>query len=137
MFRMMRRAPWIVLGAVGAYYLDGANGAARRRSAASKVQEWASSLGGQWQTAGPLGRGSEPRTDPPLAPSVSADRVRSRAAEPLAEEQAAGVGEPASPAMAQQILEESEERVTDRAGTAGERRRSEDTVEPEAMAGGR
>ena len=47
MFRMMRRAPWIVLGAVGAYYLDGANGAARRRSAASKVQEWASSLGGQ------------------------------------------------------------------------------------------
>lgn len=136
MFRMIRRAPWIALGAAGAYYLDASNGPSRRRAAAAKVREWGSALGGPWSAVGTDG-GPPPPADAPLTPSVPRDRVRSRAAEPLAEEQAAGVDEPASPAMAEQILTESERRVTDRAGTESEHRRSQDTVEPEALTGGR
>lgn len=66
--------------------------------------------------------------DVPLTPSVPDDRVESRAAVPLPEEQRAGVPDGAREAMAEQILVESEWRVTDRARTSVEHRRSEETV---------
>lgn len=56
------------------------------------------------------------------------DRVAARADELTAEERAAGIDDPETTAEA--ILAESDERQADRRGTARERRRSEDTVEP-------
>ena len=54
--------------------------------------------------------------------------VAARAEELTAEERPAGVDD--SRALADAVLTESEERTLDRAGTATEHRRSEDTVEP-------
>ena len=103
MFRMIRRAPWIALGAAGAYYLDGSSGEALRDAAAA------------W-TRNQLERGR--------------DRWRATLISSSAEDGGTIV---VPDAMAQTILEDSEERVTDRVGTSGERRRSEDTVEPLAI----
>jgi hypothetical protein len=125
MFRLIRRSPWIALGAAAAYFLDGENGPERRRRAGERGRAWAERVREQWR-AGP--RPVALDTDEPLAPSVPDERRRSRADEPLGEEQAAGVPSPAPPAMAEQILAESERRVTDRAGTTEEHRRSEETV---------
>lgn len=122
MFRLMRRAPWIALGAAGAYYLDGQNGSARRRQLAARAREWVDRAQAQWQE-----RAVAP-VDAPLAPSVPEDRVTARADAPLGAERAAGVSGSELPPMAEQILTESEWRVTDRAGTSGEHRRSEETV---------
>ena len=58
----------------------------------------------------------------------SDDAVAARAEELTAEERRAGVDDPE--ALADAVLTESEERTLDRAGTATEHRRSEDTVEP-------
>lgn len=74
-------------------------------------------------------RGSGRRDEAPPVPSP--DRVATRARDPLAEEVAVGIDEPASEAMAARILEESEARVLDPAGTAEEHRHSEDTVDPQ------
>jgi hypothetical protein len=56
------------------------------------------------------------------------DLVAERADELTPEEQAAGVDDPT--ALAEAVLTESEERTLDRTATAGEHRRSEDTIEP-------
>ena len=128
MSRIIRRAPWIALGAAGVYYLDAANGPARRRVLADAVRGLADRAG--------IGRaGATPDRQPsdePLAPSIAGERVRTRASGPQAEELAAGIADPAPTVMAARILEESEWRVVDRDGTSGERRRSEDTVQVHA-----
>jgi hypothetical protein len=62
----------------------------------------------------------DPSTPPP-------NLVAERADELTAEERAAGVDDPA--ALADAVLTESEVRTLDRAGTAGEHRKSEDTVD--------
>jgi hypothetical protein len=61
-------------------------------------------------------------------PPPPADLVAERADELTPEEQAAGVDDPT--ALADAVLTESEERTLDRTATAGEHRRSEDTIEP-------
>ena len=123
--RVVRRAPWIAVGAVAAFYLDPSNGAVRRRAALGRAREWSARLRGPGGLGGPRGVRA---ADVPLTPSVPDERVESRAAVPLPEEQRAGVPDSAREAMAQQILVESEWRVTDRAGTSVEHRRSEETV---------
>jgi hypothetical protein len=135
MFRMIRRAPWIALGAAGVYYLDTASGAARRTAAAERARTLVERGRERWQATleGAPSAGGGGTVDAPLAPSVSDERVRTRADGPQAEESAAGVPAPARGAMAKTILEDSEARVTDRAGTSDESRRSEDTVEPLAI----
>jgi len=137
MFRMIRRAPWIALGAAGAYYLDAASGAARRESAATWTRTQVERGRDRWR-ATPVSASSADgvavaTVDAPLVAAVSDERVRTRSDGPQAEESAAGVPAPARDAMAKTILEDSEARVTDRAGTSGESRRSEDTVEPLAI----
>ena len=134
MFRMIRRAPWIALGAAGVYYLDGSSGAARREAAAAWARAQVERGRDRWR-ATLVSASSEDGVaivlaDAPLEASVSDERVRTRSEGPQAEESAAGVPQPAREAMAKTILEDSEERVTDRVGTSGESRRSEDTVEP-------
>jgi len=52
MDRMMRRAPWIALGAAGAFYLDPAAGAARRRDLAGRVRDVVGRLRGDADGAG-------------------------------------------------------------------------------------
>ncbi|HEY4411237.1 MAG TPA: hypothetical protein VGO87_15290 [Acidimicrobiia bacterium] len=69
----------------------------------------------------PTPSGPDPSTPPP-------DLVAERAEELTPEEQQAGVDDPE--ALAEAVLTESERRTLDRRGTAGEHRRSEDTVEP-------
>ncbi|MFA5884685.1 MAG: hypothetical protein WDA60_12600 [Acidimicrobiia bacterium] len=134
MFRIIRRAPWIALGAAAAYLLDGENGAARRRHLADATRSLAEQLETSYRSAlaDRTARSGAHDDDEPLVPTVSATNVETRGAAVLPEEAAAGVSDDASPAMAAQILEESEQRVTDRAGSADERRRSEDTVAPVA-----
>lgn len=151
MFRIIRRAPWIAIGAGTAYFLDGRSGAARRRDVAERATTWARRMREEWLERPGTGIATSPtatevtggitgeaeRGGPLLVPSVPEERVRSRAEAPLAEEQTAGVPHPAREAMAEQILAESEQRVTDRARTGTEHRRSEETVETvEAASGG-
>jgi hypothetical protein len=138
-FRMVRRAPWIAIGAAGAYFLDAASGASRRRDVTDRAREAVDRLKAQWLGSSgaetvrsdgafddvPDQTPSGPEASPP---SVGADRVRARAKGLLAEEEAAGVGGPERGAMAERILEESDARVSRR--TSSERRRSEDTVDP-------
>jgi hypothetical protein len=40
MIRMLKRSPWIALGAVAAWLLDGERGAARRAELAKTVRGW-------------------------------------------------------------------------------------------------
>lgn len=137
MFRIIRRAPWIAIGAGAAYYLDPVCGPGRRQDTAERARAWTRRLREEWLDRPTVG--ADPwasdgtaraeRPDPPLVPSVPEDRVKSRAGAPLAEEQAAGVPDPAREAMAEQILADSERRLTDRAHAGAERRRSEETVE--------
>ena len=75
-------------------------------------------------------RTMEPTPSDPTTSTPSDDTVAGRAEELTAEEKRAGVDDPE--ALADAILTESEERTLDRAGTATEHRRSEDTVEPPA-----
>lgn len=148
MFRIIRRAPWIAVGAGAAYFLDGPSGSARRRDVAERAKAWAQHMREEWLERSGSRRVTSPVTSPwatggttfesasgdaPLVPSVPEDRVTARAEAPLAEEQSAGVPDPAREAMAEQILTESERRLTDRAGTGTEHRRSEETVEPVEM----
>jgi hypothetical protein len=42
MFRIIKRAPWIALGALGAWFFDGEHGDERRRTVATRVKELAS-----------------------------------------------------------------------------------------------
>jgi hypothetical protein len=134
MFRMIRRAPWIALGAAGVYYLDATSGPARRSAAGAWTRTLVERGRDRWQgtlaAPSPADDGLIVVVDAPLMASVSHERVRTRADGPQAEESAAGVPAPALDAMAKTILEDSEHRVTDRVGTSDERRRSEDTVEP-------
>ena len=62
------------------------------------------------------------------ADATERDLVASRADALTPEELEAGVDDPET--LAKALLDESEERLTDREGTTRERRRSEDTVEP-------
>jgi hypothetical protein len=39
MLRIMKRAPWIAVGAVGAWLLDGTNGEERRRRLRKRVED--------------------------------------------------------------------------------------------------
>jgi len=65
MFRMIRRAPWIALGALGAYYLDPGNGPARRRTLATRVRDLAGSAapGAFDSSSNPMGDRSVSSTD--------------------------------------------------------------------------
>jgi len=69
----------------------------------------------------PTPSGPDPSTPP-------AELVSERARELTPEEREAGVDDPC--ALADAVLAESEARTFDRAGTAEEHRRSEDTVDP-------
>jgi hypothetical protein len=40
MFRIIKRSPWIALGAAGAWFLDPEQGAQRRAAVTSKVAQW-------------------------------------------------------------------------------------------------
>ncbi|HVW35258.1 MAG TPA: hypothetical protein VHL53_22185 [Acidimicrobiia bacterium] len=70
----------------------------------------------------------KPTPSDPDPSTPPADLVAERAEELTSEEQHAGVDDPQ--ALAEAVLADSERRTFDRAGTADEHRRSEDTVEP-------
>lgn len=129
-FRVIRRAPWLAIGAAAAYYMDPDNGSARRADATTRMRGLVTKAKEQWQGESDWSTRPTTEVDAPLAPSVPSSQVGSRAGQPQAEERTAGVASPAPSGMAEQILEESEWRVTDRAGTSREHRRSEDTVAP-------
>jgi len=127
MFRLIRRAPWIALGAAGAYYMDKSSGPARR----AQLKQKAFAMKDQWMGSRTGGGGSAAfRSEPPLQASLTDDVIGGRRQSPLAEETSAGVASPAPTPLAERILEDSERRVTDRPGTVAEERRSEDTVPP-------
>jgi len=65
MFRMIRRAPWIAIGALGAYYLDPGNGPGRRRTLVTRVRDLAGSAapGTFGPSSNPTGGLSVPSTD--------------------------------------------------------------------------
>ena len=134
MTRIARRALWIALGAATAYFADPAHGAARRgrlaHNARLLAEQVETAIRGVRADRTTLPGGD--RDGAQLTATVSTDNVSTRAAEPLPEESAVGISEDESGPMAAQILGESEQRVTNRSNTAGERRRSEDTVAPVA-----
>lgn len=68
MFRTIRRAPWIALGAAGAYYLDGANGPARRRDARDRIRTLKDQARDKIQNDLRSG-GSDPMETPSSAPA--------------------------------------------------------------------
>ena len=44
MFRIIKRSPWIALGAAGAWFFDPAQGSQRRAMVTSKAREWKDEL---------------------------------------------------------------------------------------------
>ena len=44
MFRIIKRSPWIALGAAGAWFLDPVQGAQRRSMATAKARQWTNEL---------------------------------------------------------------------------------------------
>ena len=44
MFRIIKRSPWIALGAAGAWFFDPAQGSQRRAMLTSKAREWKDEL---------------------------------------------------------------------------------------------
>ena len=55
MFRIIKRSPWIALGAAGAWFLDPMQGAQRRASVTSKARQWKAELGSSRPTSSPFG----------------------------------------------------------------------------------
>jgi len=71
MFRIIKRSPWIALGAAGAWFLDPVQGAQRRAMVTSKARQWKSEMSSSRSTSTPF---SSPTTtsstgvvDPALA----------------------------------------------------------------------
>ena len=58
MFRIIKRSPWIALGASGAWFLDPVQGAQRRAGVASKARQWKAELGSSRSTPSPFGTAS-------------------------------------------------------------------------------
>jgi hypothetical protein len=75
MFRIIKRSPWIALGAAGAWFLDPAQGPQRRTMAVTKARQWkdelTSSRPATTPNQGPLGTTPGTRlgefSDPTLA----------------------------------------------------------------------
>jgi hypothetical protein len=54
MFRIIKRSPWIVLGAAGAWFLDPVQGAPRRAAVMSKARMWTTDLTSSRPTSTPF-----------------------------------------------------------------------------------
>lgn len=112
MFRTIRRAPWIALGATAAYYLDSTNGPARRRDAAARARALMDRAREQLQSA----TVGEPTPNGSGTPWVGQDSGGVVAAEHV------GVTSP--------VLADAEWSGTEYSAGRVEHRRSEDTVAP-------
>ena len=78
MFRIIRRSPWIAVGALGAWLLDGEQGPQRRAQVTSQAKRLANSLTGA--TSGRSSFTAAPVDLPDTAPSfdqMTADSLRS------------------------------------------------------------
>jgi len=62
MFRIIKRSPWIALGAAGAWFLDPVQGAQRRAAVVAKARKWTADLSSSNPAPAPFG--SAPVTDP-------------------------------------------------------------------------
>lgn len=117
----LRRAAWIAVGVLSGRYLDPDRGPERRQKLlhassqclATRIKRVRNHAPGRSPTGAASGR-AEPGDEQLGAGSVTSDLVRARASETSAEEAAAGVPTPAPPAMAAQILAESEARIARR-----------------------
>jgi len=67
MFRIIKRSPWIALGAAGAWFLDPAQGAQRRAAVTTKAREWKLEMTSSRPAPAPFG------TSPTTRPSESLD----------------------------------------------------------------
>ena len=72
MFRIIKRSPWIALGAAGAWFFDPMQGAQRRAGVASKARQWKSELSSSRPASTPFSTsstttGSSGIVDPTLA----------------------------------------------------------------------
>ena len=71
MFRIIKRSPWIALGAAGAWFLDPAQGPQRRAMITTKVRQWTNELTATRPSPAPvessLGSVGSEFADPPLA----------------------------------------------------------------------
>jgi hypothetical protein len=123
LMRVIRRSPWIAVGAAGAWLFDPQQGPQRRERVQARAREMIDELKGGAQRQ--VNRAAE---DLSLEPQVASDNVASRASGLLPEESSAGVGTAGSAGLAGAVLDESEQRTVDR--EKGESRASSDTVPP-------
>jgi hypothetical protein len=123
LMRIIKRSPWIAVGAAGAWLFDAQQGPQRRERVQARAREMVEEL-----------KGGAPRQfdraaeDLSLEPQVSSDNVTSRASGLLPEESSSGVGTAASSGLAEAVLDESEQRTVGR--QKSESRTSADTVAP-------
>jgi len=67
MFRIIKRSPWIALGAAGAWFLDPVQGGQRRADVTAKARQWKAELTASRSAPAPFG------TAPPTASSSVVD----------------------------------------------------------------
>jgi hypothetical protein len=67
MFRIIKRSPWIALGAAGAWFLDPVQGAQRRAAVTAKAREWKLEMASSRPAQAPFG------TSPTTVPSDTVD----------------------------------------------------------------
>jgi len=67
MFRIIKRTPWIALGAAGAWFLDPVQGAQRRAGVAAKARQWRLDMTSSRPAPAPFG------TSATTLPSEAAD----------------------------------------------------------------
>jgi hypothetical protein len=95
MFRLLRRAPWIALGAAGAYYFDPRGGPDRRTQLMHKAKEMKNQwLGGRAASSGGQTYGYP--SEPTLRPSVTDDARARRSDETVPPTQPGGYGSASS-----------------------------------------
>ena len=71
MFRIIKRSPWIALGAAGAWFFDPVQGAQRRAMVSSKARQWTSELTSSRPTSSPFGTAPETRPTGTLDPTLA------------------------------------------------------------------
>ena len=71
MFRIIKRSPWIALGAAGAWFLDPVQGPQRRSMVTSKARRWKDELASSRPASTPFGTPATTRPSEVVDPTLA------------------------------------------------------------------
>ena len=71
MFRIIKRTPWIALGAAGAWFLDPVQGAQRRAGVTAKARQWKLEMSSPRPAPAPFGTSPTTHQSESLDPTLA------------------------------------------------------------------